>query len=124
MTFEACQLGPHGALERGKLVLQAGPGDLVLDGPILVAEGVADVGESPPVDVRVAPVDFRRKRLRCLPHDHQSHLHCVAGPLVVRKLIQAHSVNPGAHESDMIQDVAEAPAGILAWHSEHANRVP
>ena len=73
--------------------------------------------------IQVARLHLSWQCLGGFAHDHQRHLDRIAGLCVTFEFFEAHAVDPGADESDVVQDVPKPPRGIFAGHLENADRV-
>ena len=63
--------------------------------------------------IRVARLHLSWQCLGGFAHDHQRHLDRIAGLCVTFEFFEAHAVEPGADESDVVQNVRSRRAGSL-----------
>ena len=88
-----------------------------------MSEGIADVGETRQCTSRWRACISVGSASAASPMIHQRHLDRIAGLCVTFEFFEAHAVDPGADESDVVQDVPKPPRGIFAGHLENADRV-
>ena len=91
--------------------------DLVLNGPVLVPEGIADVGEPSPVQhPECRSCNSARQRLGSLAHDHREPSAPRSGSCVSRcERLQTSCPRSSARtRADVLQNVAEAAEPGLA----------
>ena len=85
----------------------------MLDRPVLTSEGIADVGETRQCTSRWRACISVGSASAASPMIHQRHLDRIAGLCVTFEFFEAHAVEPGADESDVVQNVRSRRAGSL-----------